>query len=138
MFVPFTDQISTSEVIPVDDRPHQIGELAASFGVTLRTLRFYEERGLVKPRRVSARTRLYDVADVARLSLIVTCRRFGISLDTITDLLGVRDTDGVEAFQPRLVATLTARAAEMATEIDDAEALRRDLIAWLTDMRRAA
>ena len=63
--------------------PHQIGELAEMFGITLRTIRFYEERGLLAPRRVSARTRLYDVADVARLSLIVACRRFGLTVDEV-------------------------------------------------------
>lgn len=132
--MPFDDMVPSSDVVTLEDRPHQIGELAEKFGITLRTIRFYEERGLLKPRRVSARTRLYDMGTVARLSLIVACRRFGLSVDTIADLLALRDAEGPETFQPRLVAALEARRTEMGHEIEEAERLRDALSSWLSDL----
>lgn len=136
--MPFDDLIPSCDVVTLEDRPHQIGELAEKFGITLRTIRFYEERGLLKPRRVSARTRLYDLADVARLSLIVACRRYGLPVDTIADLLALRDRDGSAAFQPHLLAALRARQIEMSHEIEDAERLRDALGAWIVDLDRAS
>lgn len=138
MFVPFTDQIPTNEVMPLEDRPHQIGELADKFGITLRTIRFYEERGLITPRRISSRTRLYDLADVARLSLIVTCRRFGLSVDEIAALLAVRDAEGAVAFRPRLVEALRHRHADMIAEAAEAEKLRAELEAWTAQIATGA
>lgn len=138
MYAPFTDQVPHGELMSLDDRPHQIGELAAKFGITLRTIRFYEERGLIRPRRVSARTRLYDMADVARLSLIVTCRRFGLSVDDIAALLAIRDGEGSPAFKPRLVEALNRRHAEMTAEIAEAEKLRDELAVWLADVSAGA
>ena len=138
MYVPFPELIPASDVVTVEDRPHQIGELAEKFGITLRTIRFYEERGLIAPRRVSARTRLYDVADVARLSLIVALRRYGTPVDAIADLLAARDTKGREAFQPLLAAALRARLDEMEAEIADTQRLRDDLSVWLADIDPAS
>jgi DNA-binding transcriptional MerR regulator len=56
-----------------------ISELAARYGVTLRTLRFYEQRGLLQPTRVRS-SRLYTERDQLRLELILTAKRFGFSL----------------------------------------------------------
>lgn len=134
MYVPFTESIPSSDVVTVEDRPHQIGELAEKFGITLRTIRFYEERGLLTPRRISARTRLYDVADVARLSLVVALRRFGLSVDAIAALLVARDREGPETFRTQLIDTLQARRAEMDMEIAEAERLRDGLGHWLADL----
>lgn len=138
MYVPFSDQPPHDELMSLEDRPHQIGELAEKFGITLRTIRFYEERGLIKPRRVSARTRLYDVADVARLSLIVTCRRYGLSVEDVAALLEFRDTHGAEIFRPHLVEALTRRHAEMSAEIAEAEKLRKELAAWTREVSNGA
>lgn len=136
--MPFDDLIPSCDVVTLEDRPHQIGELAEKFGITLRTIRFYEERGLLRPRRVSARTRLYDLAEVARLSLIVACRRYGLSVDAVADLLAARDREGPATFQQRLLAALRARRVEMAREIEDAERLRDALGSWIADLDRAS
>ena len=54
-------------VLPMDqDRSFTIGDLAREFGVTLRTLRFYEDRGLLSPRR-DGTARIYDLRDRDRL-----------------------------------------------------------------------
>jgi DNA-binding transcriptional MerR regulator len=114
MFVQF------SEILAVEDRPHLIGELAERFGVTLRTIRFYEQRGLISPTRADPHTRVYRGDDVARLGFIVTCRRLGLAVETIADLLTVRDRRDPTAFRASLKAAL-------ARHRDALEAARVDL-----------
>ncbi|WP_159055930.1 MerR family transcriptional regulator, partial [Thermobifida fusca] len=70
----------------------QIGEVAERTGLSLRTIRYYGEVGLVVP---SARSkggfRLYTESDVARLLLIKQMKPLGFSLEQTRDLLGVLD-----------------------------------------------
>jgi DNA-binding transcriptional MerR regulator len=70
----------------------QIGEVAARTELSLRTIRHYEETGLVIP---SARShggfRLYTEADVARLMVIRRMKPLGFTLDQMRDLLGATD-----------------------------------------------
>jgi len=70
-----------------------IGEVAERVGLSLRTIRYYEEIGLIAP---SARSqggfRLYLETDVARLQLVKDMKPLGFSLDEMRDLLGVLDT----------------------------------------------
>ncbi|MGW4019870.1 MerR family transcriptional regulator [Streptomyces sp. NPDC005009] len=76
----------------MDDRHMQIGEVAARTELSLRTIRHYEETGLVIP---SARSqggfRLYTEADVARLMVIRRMKPLGFTLDQMRDLLGATD-----------------------------------------------
>ncbi|HET8717237.1 MAG TPA: MerR family transcriptional regulator [Nocardioidaceae bacterium] len=70
----------------------QIGEVAETVGLSLRTIRYYEEVGLITP---SARTtggfRLYSETDVARLRLIRRMKPLGFSLDDMREVLAVLD-----------------------------------------------
>ena len=70
------------------DRPksYTIGDLAREFGVTLRTLRFYEDRGLLAPRREGT-ARIYDARDRARLSVILKGKQLGFTLTEIRAML---------------------------------------------------
>ncbi|MFE3580139.1 MerR family transcriptional regulator [Streptomyces vinaceus] len=76
----------------MDDRHMQIGEVAARTELSLRTIRHYEETGLVAP---SARSRggfrLYTETDVARLMVIRRMKPLGFTLDQMRDLLGATD-----------------------------------------------
>jgi len=63
-----------------------ISEMCAEFGVTPRTLRFYESRNLISPAREGTR-RLYSKTDRARMKLILRGKRFGFSLEEIGHLL---------------------------------------------------
>jgi DNA-binding transcriptional MerR regulator len=74
------------------DRPLTIGEVAQQYGITLRTLRFYEAKRLITPYRHGA-TRLYRSSDRKRLSMILTGRRLGFTLAEIKHLLN-RPHDG--------------------------------------------
>jgi DNA-binding transcriptional MerR regulator len=67
-----------------------IGDLAREFGVTLRTLRFYEDKLLVTPRRVGV-NRLYSRRDRARLKLVLLGKKVGFSLDEIKGMLDLYD-----------------------------------------------
>ncbi|KRE02288.1 hypothetical protein ASE63_07980 [Bosea sp. Root381] len=64
-------------------KAYGISEIAAEFSVTLRTLRFYEQRGLLAPARTEARDRLYSDADREQLQRILTWTRQGFTLTEI-------------------------------------------------------
>lgn len=70
----------------------QIGDVAVAVGLSLRTIRYYEEMGLVLPSsRSKGGFRLYTDADVARLRVITRMKPLGFSVDDMRDLLAVRD-----------------------------------------------
>ena len=74
-------------------RTYSIRQLTKEFSVTARTLRFYEDEGLIAPER-RGQTRVYSIRDRARIILILRGRRVGFSLAEIReilDLYGVRD-----------------------------------------------
>ncbi|TCM50012.1 DNA-binding transcriptional MerR regulator [Kribbella sp. VKM Ac-2568] len=71
-----------------DDELYSIGELARRTGVSVKTIRFYSDRGLVPPTdRSPAGYRRYDLAAVARLDLIRTLRELGLDLTTVRRVL---------------------------------------------------
>ncbi len=72
-----------------------ISDLARDFGVTLRTLRFYESRGLIAPAR-SGMTRIYSSRDRARLALILKGKQLGFTLVEIRAMLANEDKKGTE------------------------------------------
>ncbi|MCB1478910.1 MAG: MerR family DNA-binding transcriptional regulator [Rhodobiaceae bacterium] len=73
-----------------------IGDLAREFDITLRTLRFYEDKGLLTPKR-DGNTRLYSRRDRARLKLVLMGKRVGFSLDEIREMIDLYDLkDGQE------------------------------------------
>ena len=73
-----------------DQQVFKIGDLAKEFGVTLRTLRFYEDRGLLSPERRGT-TRLYSRRDRKRLRLILLAKTLGFSLTEAKQLIELYD-----------------------------------------------
>lgn len=102
-----------------------IAEMCAEYGVTPRTLRFYESKELIAPIRVGQK-RLYTRRCRARLTLILRGRRFGFSLEEMRELLDLYDNDG-EATQltraydvgKERLAAMEAQRAELDTAIAD-------------------
>ncbi|MFF9790351.1 MerR family transcriptional regulator [Streptomyces bacillaris] len=95
----------------MDDKHMQIGEVAARTELSLRTIRHYEETGLVIP---SARSqggfRLYTETDVARLMVIRRMKPLGFTLDQMRDLLDATDRlDGEDALDADERAALLER-----------------------------
>ena len=74
------------------DRFYSTTQLAEEAGVTARTIRFYESRGLLKP-QLAGSTRVYTYRDRARLELILRGKRLGFSLDEIAEYLDLYDAD---------------------------------------------
>ncbi|PVB62924.1 MerR family DNA-binding transcriptional regulator [Labrenzia sp. 011] len=78
-----------------------IGDLAKEFGCTLRTLRFYEDRGLLNPKR-DGLNRIYNRRDRARLKLVLMGKRVGFSLSEIRDMLDLYDLRDGQVTQLRV------------------------------------
>lgn len=72
---------------------YSISELALEFQISTRTIRFYEEKGLLLPERKGGGQRSYKKKDRARLKLILRGKHFGLSLDEIVQILGKADND---------------------------------------------
>lgn len=76
-----------------DTRLYTIGELARRTGLSIRTIRFYSDSGLVPPTdRTASGYRLYDVSAMSRLELVRTLRELGAGLDEVTDVLNAETT----------------------------------------------
>ena len=79
----------------------RIGDMAKNFGVTLRTLRFYEDKGLIQPKR-EGNTRLYSRRERARLQLILLGRNVGFSLREVKQMMDLYDPHGTNTKQLRV------------------------------------
>jgi len=75
-----------------------IAELAREFDVTTRTIRFYEDKGLISPERRGQR-RIYHPRDRVRLQLVMRGKRLGFSLDEIQEIIDLYDADPTETAQ---------------------------------------
>jgi DNA-binding transcriptional MerR regulator len=90
--------------------------LARELGITARTLRFYEDRGLISPQR-AGNARIYSARDRARMILILRGKRLGFSLREIKEYLDLYDTDRSGAEQLRaLLAAVRKRLASLAEQ----------------------
>ncbi len=77
-----------------------IADLAREFDITTRTIRFYEDKGLLAPSREGQR-RVYAPRDRVRLRLIMRGKRLGFSLDEVRELIDLYDADPSEVTQLR-------------------------------------
>ena len=94
-----------AQVTPIErsnrDRTYSITELCREFQVTPRTLRFYEQKGLLAPDR-RGWTRLFSYRDRARLQLILRGKKVGFSLDEIREMLDLYDLKDGQTTQLRV------------------------------------
>jgi DNA-binding transcriptional MerR regulator len=106
---------------------YSISDLAEEFGVTTRTIRFYEEKGLLNPTREGQR-RIYGPADRTRLRLILRGKRLGFSLEESADIIRMYGTPGSNQRQLRaLLERIRARRENLLQQQRDLEALLREL-----------
>lgn len=114
----------------------RIGEMAREFGVTLRALRFYEDRGLLQPGREGG-ARLYSRGDRARLKLVLLGRKVGFSLREIKQMLDLYEPSGGNARQLRLVLDKSQRQlARLERQRGALDEAMRELHGLITDLRR--
>ena len=102
-------------------RTWTIAELSREFGVTQRTLRFYEEHGLLTPERRRTQ-RIFHTGDRVRLELVLRGKRLGFPLEEIKKIVGMYDADSGEAGQlSYLLDQITVRRSELEQRRSDIE-----------------
>ena len=117
-----------------------VRDAAERLGVTPRTLKYYEERGLVSPTRSEGRYRLYDEEDLQRFGRILRLRSLGFSLHGMTEMLKrpLESVDGARRYSTeslqqirdaiaQQVETLDMRIATMRSDLKEAQKLRAEL-----------
>lgn len=107
-----------------------ISELAQEFGVTTRTIRFYEEKGLLDPQRDGPHRR-YSAGDRTKLRLILRGKRLGFTLDESAEIIGMYGSPGNNR---RQLETLLSRIGD---KRDELLLRRRELDAMLQEMEHA-
>ena len=100
-----------------------ISQMSRVFGVSLRTLRFYEDRGLIKPRR-EGNARYYRGSDRIRMEMILKGKKLGFTLTEIQDLIGGKGatemTDLEDQLNPQQVVTQISHLERQRNEIEGA------------------
>jgi DNA-binding transcriptional MerR regulator len=122
---------------------YTVGALATELGVTTRTLRFYEEAGIVTPARSgSGSARSYGARDRARLVLALRGKRFGMSLAEIREIVDMYDAEPGESGQirrlldslERVRSDLAARREELDRTLAEVDDVTRRCLARLEEI----
>jgi DNA-binding transcriptional MerR regulator len=109
-------------------KTYSIRQLAIEFGITTRTIRFYEEKGYLAPKREGTR-RIYSSPDRTSLRLILRGKRLGLSLDETADLIKMY---GSPRNNRKQLEKFITRIGEKRAEL---ECKRRDLEVMLSDLQ---
>ncbi len=121
----------------IGNQTYSIGELAEEFGITSRTLRLYEEEGLLDPRRQGTR-RIYNERNRVRLRLILRGKRLGWSLSEIRESFELYDSGlGEEAQLESMLDKLENRRKILITQRKDIDSALLDLEQVEADARQA-
>ena len=119
------------------NRSYSISDLANEFDVTPRTLRFYEEKGLLEPTR-SGQNRRYSGADRTRLILVLRGKTLGLSLQESAELIGMYDPSSNNKAQlSRLIEKIRARKTQLVAQKLELEQMIDDLDAWEQRSRKS-
>lgn len=107
---------------------YKIGDVADSLNTTIRTIRFYEEEGLLQPLRTEGGTRLYNERHISRLKSILHLACNGFSLESIRRIASIRDTckTGDESSK-KVIAQLDGEIKEISARIRDLERLKEEI-----------
>ncbi len=113
----------------VKSEGYSISQLAREFALSTRTIRFYEEKGLIKPGRGQGNQRSFGRSDRARLKLILRGKRFGMTLDQIVNILGRADlvTDEKEQIKQAIIFG-RQYLEKIKKEKKELEAIEREMI----------
>jgi DNA-binding transcriptional MerR regulator len=129
----------------VSPQLHTVTQLASELGVTARTLRFYEGKGLIVPSRLGT-TRVYMARDRARMILILRGKRLGFSLREIAEYLDLYDTDPSQKAQnARLLKLVNIRMGKLEQQraaleemLQELESLKQHALTVLNDVPTSA
>ena len=116
---------SDSAALP---RTYSISELSRMFEVTPRTIRFYEQEGLLEPQR-RGQTRIYHDKDRVRLKLTLRGKRLGFSLAEIREVIELYDAlpDGNVRQLRRLLELLADKRTNLQRQEEDIRLMRKEL-----------
>lgn len=115
---------------------YTIGDLAREFDVTSRAIRFYEDEGLLAPRRIGSR-RVYTRRDRVRLKLILRGKRLGFSLAEVRSMLELYDSAPDERPQlEKFVAALAARRELLEQHREEIEEVLGEIRAFERQSRK--
>lgn len=116
----------------------RIGELARRAGVTTRTIRYYESRGLLGPADRPGGFRYYTDEALVRLNKIDSLKKLGLSLDEIASVIELyfKDPTGVRG-KKKLLGILHGHLRETERKLEDLEQFRADLQANIARVERA-
>lgn len=108
-------------------KEYTISQLAEEFDVTTRTIRFYEDKGMIHPER-RGQTRVFLPRDRVRLKLILRGKRLGFTLAEIREIIDMYDdAEGEKAQLNLLLDKIRTRRDELAEKRRDLDAAERDL-----------
>ena len=120
-----------------DTRTYSISELAREFDVTTRSIRFYEDQGLLNPAR-QGQTRIYSRQDRVRLKLTLRGKRLGFILADIRDLFDLYDADKSSRSQLQTMLGLVADKREtLQQQLEDIQMVLLELEAAEQRCRQA-
>lgn len=115
---------------------YTISDLAREFGVTARTLRHYEDEGLLTPGRKSG-ARVFSNRDRARLKLALRGKRLGFSLQQIRELFALYDSTGDEPAQlAQFLIKLDKHRADLEAQRTDVEIMLNEINFFATQCQR--
>ena len=118
----------------------QIGALAKTPGITTRTIRYYEEIGIMgKSKRLGGGTRTYSRDDILRLKFILKLKDMGVSLKEIQELSEIFDINAQNftTITPKLIEILDQHISKVDDKIASLSSLRQDIVEYrvrITDM----
>ena len=106
---------------------YSIGDLSKEFDITTRSIRFYEDQGLLSPTR-KGQTRIYNQRDRVRLKLILRGKRLGFSLAETGSLFELYDADKSSAKQlSSMMALIAQKKNDLKQQLDDINAVLIEL-----------
>ena len=107
----------------------QIGELSRSLGITARTLRLYEQLGLIAPpQRTDGGIRYYTQEDIRRVKFVLKVKELGLSLKQMQELAEIyRETKMPDRIMPRLIEILDSHTDAIHRKIGKLSSLARDI-----------
>lgn len=108
-------------------RSYSISQLADEFGITTRAIRFYEEKGLLKPER-KGQSRIYTSADRVKLILILRGKRLGLSLEESRDIIEMYapDQDNSQQLQ-KLIEKIREKREQLKAQLNDLKTMMLEL-----------
>ena len=129
-------QSSRNAAMPPSRATYSISELAREFALTTRAIRFYEDSGLIAPKR-EKRTRVYGERERVRLKLILRGKRLGLALSEIGELLDLYEVRRNEKAQlTAFLALLADRRMRLLQQREDIEIVLAEIDAIERDCRR--